>query len=280
MLEVVALLGLNSWEDWSYLATILAAIINTAFLGVLIFQVIQGRKALEEARRSTQIADAAVAEAWKARIDDQAPRVIATINKPDVHGVVSGNSFSLNSSAEYIMPMMKDDKLLLIAFGELINEGVGTARVRLNGNGACFLDEEENDPFFVGEIVSSDEERILRPGESVRFVWSDGHSLEDWVDAYNNSYPPNPRGACFLEVVVSDYLEDGIIDNLYLEMSGRPLRPIDGDTGGWQYSGEDQVNTVSYPGRRTYRREYGTKARPLPWDAPYRQWREENTGGK
>lgn len=267
-------IGLTNWEQWSYFAVLLTLFVNTGFFIALILQIRQGRITLKESRRSTEAAESSVREARRARIDEQAPRVIAILEKPSIHGISSAGSFTVSANPEYTMPAMKDDKLFLIAEGSLVNEGKGTARVRLNGNGAVFVDDE--DFTFVTEIQTSSEERILRPGEGVRFAWSDGHSLEDWVDAYQNPYPPNPRGACFMEVIVRDYIEDGVIDNLYLEMAGRPLKPVEGDAGRWVYNTEDEVASVSYPARRRYRLEADFAPLKLPWEDSYSQWKAEH----
>lgn len=265
---------LDSWEDWSDLGTIVGATANAAFLIALIFQIRQGRKTVEESGRSAHAAQRAAKEAMRGRIDEQAPRIIALLEKPVFHGLRDERGFVTDLNQEFVMPRMKDVRLLSIVKGRLVNEGKGSARVRLDGNGARFLTraEVEDDPFMF-EITSTGEERILRPGESIPFAWSDGHSLEDWVDAYNNPSPPNPRGASFLVVTIRDYLEDGVLDHIPLEMSGRPIVPVDGDEGRWMFGDDAAVVVTSYPVHRTYRKE-GWKGVTLPWEKIYKEWNE------
>lgn len=268
--------GLDGWEKWAFLAVIIGVIVNAAFLWALIVQIKQGRKALAASQRSSDAAQDAVEEARRARVDEQAPKVVAILDEALVHGLKTKDSFGVNSEPIYKMPKMRNDTLLLITTGKLINEGRSTARVRLDGNGACFLGEDDDDPFFVTEIIPAKDERILRPGDTVRFAWSDGHTIEDWTDAYNNPSPPNPKGACFMSVTVRDYQEDGVIDHIYLEMSGRPIKAVEGENGRWQHNVEGSIAATSYPIHRTYRQE-GWKGVTPPWTETYAEWEKQNT---
>lgn len=268
--------ALDSWEKWSFFAVILSAVVNAGFLGALVWQVIQGRKALKAANKSANAARAAVKEATRARVDAKTPMVIAILDKPDIHGLSKQGEFRIEADPEFVLPRMKDDKLLLIVEGKLVNEGKATARVRLHGNGATYIDQEDGeDPLFVAEIPPSKEERILMPGQELRFVWSDGHKLSEWADAFNNPSPPNPRGACFMEIIVTDYLADGVIDHIHLEMSGRPIQPVEDDNGHWKLSKQENIVAMAYPIHRTYRGE-GWKGLTPPWEKTYKKWADQH----
>lgn len=270
-------LGLKDWEQWSYAAVILTLFVNAGFFAALIFQIRQGRTTLKESQRSSEAAENAVREARRARIDEQSPRVYATLENPMVWGLRDENGVTVQADPEYILPAMSENRLLFSVNGEIYNEGKGVARVRLNGNGAMFLtDDEADDPMSVGELPASTDERVLKPGEKIRFIWSDGQSLANWIDAYKNPSPPNPHGACFMEIIVVDYRSDGIIDHIYLEMSGRPIVPVEGDEGRWKHDKADSIVAISYPTHRTYRLEGWHGLEPA-WAETYKEWELAHT---
>lgn len=265
-------IGLKDWEQWSYAAVILTLFVNAGFFAALIFQIRQGRTTLKESQRSSEAAENAVREARRARIDEQSPRVYVTLEKPLVWKLRDSNGFTVEADPEYVIPSMSESRLLFSVNGEIYNEGKGVARVRLNGNGAMFLtDNEADDPMPVGELPASTEERVLKPGEKIRFIWSDGQTLANWIDAYKNPSPPNPHGACFMEVIVTDYRADGIIDHIHLEMSGRPIAPVEGDDGRWRHEKADSIVAISYPSHRTYRLE-GWNGLESAWAETYKEW--------
>lgn len=265
-------LGLSGWEKWSYLATILGVLVNGAFLFFLIQQVRQGQSAQKAAERSADAANNSVKEALYARIDQQAPRVIALLDQPTIGGVQSENELAWRADQEAVLPRDKEKRLYVGVTGTLINEGKGTARAHLNGAAEWIL-HEDDEPLLIGPVAQSQDDHILRPGERVRFLWSEAHLLDDWADAYSNPSPANPRGACFMEVIVHDYFEEGIIDHIFLEMSGRPLVPIDGDSSHWKVPDKAEFVAVSYPIKRAHIREDNYKITP-PWLETYKDWNE------
>ena len=76
-----------------------------------------------------------------------------------------------------------------------------------------------------------------------------------------------------MEVIIRDYLENGVIDHIHLEMSGRPIIPVERDEGRWKYGKEDSIVVTSYPIHRTYRQE-GWKGLTPPWMETYKEWNE------
>jgi hypothetical protein len=265
--------AINGWEHLSYLFVVIGAIASTGFLVMLIWQIRQGQKGLKAANRSAKAANAAVKEASRARIDAKTPKVIAILDKPLLHVLDTPKSVGSNANQVFVMPRMKDDTQYLAVDGTLINEGSATAKVRLNGN-ARFHDSDDDDIIFETKITDNTE-YILPPGEKVKFTWIDGHTIQDWTDAYTNSDPPNPHGACFMEIIVSDFLEDGIIDHIFLEMAGRILAPVDGEDGRWKFNDESGLTAIAYPIHRTYRSE-GWKGLTPPWVKVYEKWHEKN----
>jgi hypothetical protein len=109
-------------------------------------------------------------------------------------------------------------------------------------------------------------EYLLQPGETALFEWGSGHPVKDWADAYNNPNGPDRKGRCFLTVTVFDFQENGIIDHIYIEVSGRPVEPIPGKGAARRIVEKPNrvIGTTVYPTRRTYRNEPNDN-RPPPW---------------
>lgn len=273
-----AFLGLKDWGDWGDLATIAAVFVNGAFLFFLIKQVQQGRSSAKAAERSADAAQNAVKEALYARIDQQAPRVIALLDAPVIGGVQSPGELSWKSDYEAVVPRDKDNRMYVGVTGTLINEGKGTARISLNGY-ADWISEEDDEPLLTGPLPKFSGEHILRPGEQIRFHWSDSHTIEEWTDSFLNASPPNPRGACFMEIIVHDYFKEGVVDHIFLEMSGRPLVPVDGDNGHWKVPDKPEFAAVSYPIERAHLRENNYKITP-PWSEVYDEWNKLQESSK
>lgn len=264
-----AFLGLNDWQDWGGLGSILAVAVNGAFLYFLIKQVRQGQESSKSAKRAADAAQRSVKESLYARIDQQAPRVIAILDTPTIGGVQSENELAWKADYEAVLPKDKDKRMYVGVTGTLINEGKGTARVHLNGYTDWIIDEDD-EPLLMGPLPAKQSQHILRPGEQVRFHWTDSHTIEEWADSFTNPSPPNPRGACFMEIIVHDYFEEGVIDHIFLEMSGRPLVPVDGDNSHWKVPDRPEFAAVSYPIKRAHLREDNHKVVPS-WLNPYKK---------
>jgi hypothetical protein len=159
--------------------------------------------------------------------------------------------------------------------GVLINEGAGTARVRLEGTakfvrGTSELAAHAGNEIYVPRQVNAPirREYLMRPNDFAMFEWECGHSLEDWADAYQNPDPPNPRGSCRLVVTAYDFIESGIVDLTPIEMTARPLQPVSGAQGQWRIFEtfeEASIGATVYPTIRTYRAE-GWETPAMPWD--------------
>jgi hypothetical protein len=224
---------------------------------------------LKQAETSSDIAANAVKEAAHQRIDAQAPRVVALLDKPVIGGLESSGDFEWGDSQEFILPKNKDDHLWVMAVGRLVNEGSSIARVRLHGGAAKFIDSEGPD-LVPGPIKPDNEERLLKPGEEIGFQWNASHTIADWADAFSNPSPPNLHGFCQMQIAVTDFQEDGIMDTIWLEMSGRPIEQVPEDNSHWRVT-EAEFVARAYPIHRTYRKE-GWASPTLPWAETFKEW--------
>lgn len=257
-------IGLDSWEKISFLATIITAFVNGAFLYYIFRQVQLGRKSLDEARRAADMAQGAVKEAMYARIDQQAPRLIADIERPTIGAVESAGEMAWRADQELVLPRDKDKNLYVGAIVTLTNEGKGSAKVTLNGM-ARWLDDDKDEPLLVHRIEPDMTQRIIKSNESKRFIWNESRTIADWTAAFKDPEKDYSKGACYLEVIVRDYYKQGVFDHIYLEMSGRPLVPIDGDDSHWHVPKKPEFNAVAYPIERAYGIDDNSKIVP-PWN--------------
>lgn len=301
VLEVVANLG----TFFAALATIVLVYLTSKTLKALHEQIKVGqdaaaaaRRSADAARESATAAEDAVREAAKTRIDDQAPRVVVLLEEPEWppfidptrSGMPGGGERTLLESmgqaqvagGPYFFDEQKSWFLWFRTRGVLMNEGRGTARVRLDGD-ARFIESPspllENAgivsvPPKVG--VASNREYLLRPGGVAVFEWAYGHTLGEWADARQNMNPPNPNGACFLTVTVFDWLSSGVIDHHYILLQARPIEPVRGRQGQWKVleSPDLEVGLTAFPPQRTYRawHEDGTYFEPAPWHRIFADW--------
>jgi hypothetical protein len=268
-------------------------------------QVEAAQCALAAAERSAEAAQHAVREAARQRADDAAPRVIVLMEEPEcppfvdrhrsrmpgadelrlLHPRSLGQSKVATDAQPFTFDRDRSHFMWFRGRGVLINEGQGTARVRLPGE-SRFLqgssplthDQELQPPPQLGP--AQDGQYLLRPGETALFEWGYGHTLGEWADAWENPMPPNPHGACFLNLAAADSFEHGVIDQMYVVVSARPIEPVPGALGQWRLI-EDVDRTIGmtiYPIQRTYREE-GRGLPPPPWQETYAAWNEQQQTG-
>lgn len=256
------------------------------------------------AQESATAAQDAVREAARTRADETSPRVMALLEAPHWPPLVDSSrsgmpyanalrlldprSIHASQQANEAQPFVFDrDRQTFMWFqmrGLLINEGHGTARVRLDGE-AQFVEgtspyaQDEDIPVPPQVGTERNREYLLRPGDKAIFEWGYGHTLGEWADAYDNANPPNPLGACFLTVTVLDSYANGVIDHIYVEMAARPIEPVPGTIGQWHLTDDrfDNTGVVIYPTQRTYRAE-GHDYPPAPWLETYAAWTDQHEG--
>ena len=265
----------NAADLGGYATTVLAII--TVFLLVIAFRQFRLlRKQADDAAKGVAAAEAAAVaameasyEAAKSRADASAPRVVVEVGKPlgaytDINrrAMPYANELRLLdqqsiSRSQQIQPGLEfifdRDRGLFLWFllrGTVRNEGVGSARVRLDGE-ANF------------NMRPQGAEVVMKPGDELMFQWGIGLTAGEWADRVTSGQ--SARG--FLSVTVMDYQEHGVIDHAYVEFGARPLQPTAQQQGLWAYSASDEhFGTTVYPLQRTYRWEWGKGGpKPPPW---------------
>ncbi|MEV6908321.1 hypothetical protein [Amycolatopsis sp. NPDC051071] len=308
-------------SDWQILADIGTFVAALANIGLVSFAVVQlmllrrqvhlasdqtkaARETVDVARESAEVARNAVLEAGRIRVDEQAPRVIALMEEPAwpplvdqtrsgmpgggelplLHHRSLAASWDATSAKPFVFDGQRGWFMWFKMRGVLVNEGHGTARVRLDGD-AQFIEgrssllpnQTRNTPVPPAVGTVDRNEYLLRPGESAIFEWGYGHTLSEWADAFENPNPPNPNGSCKLGVTVFDYFDHGVIDHIFIEMAARPIKPVPGAHGQWTVPherSEAELGMTVYPLHRTYRSE-GWKGVEPPWTPIYKDWYDQ-----
>lgn len=265
----------NAADLGAYATTVLALI--TVFLFVIAFRQLRLlRKQADDAARGVAAAEAAALaakeatyEAAKSRADAIAPRIVVEVGKafgaytdksrramPQADELRLLDQQSINSSQK-IQPgqdfIFDRDRGLFLWFllrGTVRNEGVSTARVRLDGE-ANF------------DMQPQGAEVVMKPGDELTFQWGIGHTAGEWADRVTSGQ----AGRGFLTLTVMDYQAHGVIDHAYVEVGALPLQPTAQQQGLWAYSASDEhFRTTVHPVQRTYRWEWGKEGpRPPPW---------------
>lgn len=275
-------------ETWASLAvaagTLILAIVAWFQVRVSREQLTHAAESLEATRRASEATERAALETARARTDGVAFRVVGLLATPQwpplLHPTLNKmpgggeptlfDSFNIGSSSvaepgRVLNAHQLGQQLLWFkTFGLLHNEGAGTALIRLPSTCRVAMeetpfgdvDETITDPRFTGQFLPR---MILPPGGSIAFEWWSGRPVSDWIHAYENTSPPNPRGAMFLELGASDTFDEGVVDNLFLVVSGRPIEPVPNDVGRWVVPKQSPMVSSFYP---TIRRRRGLD----PWE--------------
>lgn len=271
-------------QQWSYVAPIVSAITAVVFVAFGVYQLAKLRKqvilsasAVTAAEDAADAAKAAALETARTRIDEQAPRVTALSELPQWPPRVSrswermpyANQTRLldllqsqeAGGEEFIFPETERMFMLFVTRGVLINEGRGTARVRLDGEGR-FIEGES--PLIPGRKIPCppdvgayrgpeylSREHLLRPGEVALFEWAYGHPLKEWAEKHDQGKPPE----CSCTIVVFDSTEYGVLDHIKIELGARPLKPVQARHGHWRLTAESNAYVTVWPTQRDYRSE-------------------------
>lgn len=251
----------EGWEEWSYFAVIIGVIINAGFLFALILQIRQGRKAVVSAEESANAAILSVKETSRTRIDNIAPRVVAVLDKESLGAItMDGNKpvWAVENN-EYVLLRDGELKVYFTIKGSLKNEGKSTAYIGLNGYVELAEEQDDDINWIPGPIDAHFIEVPLGPGERIYFKWSDSHTVNEWASAHEE---PSPKGSLRLIITARDAYEEGVVDYIYLEMSGQPLKPKADNSASWELVGG--IGISYYPTHRVYKKEV-----PVAFDSPW-----------
>lgn len=235
------------------------------------------QKQIKLAQETANAAVAAVRETTRSRADQQAPRVIVAVLPPEWPpyvdsaraGMPYANELRLTDSAslerarqdmtDFYMDEHGDWFMWFTGFGYVINEGVTTARVRLNGE-VVFVQHDlgastrtfASYPLSEAEKVNNPErdEYLVPPKTAAMFRWATGCPVREWAEKHD---APHAAGGWF-SVDVWSYGEAGVLDNFKTEFAARPLVPGRGGSNHWMLVDDtkNRLGIVTYPMKRRW----------------------------
>lgn len=244
-------------------------------LGTLTLAAVAFRQ-IRVSRGQAKTAEAAVAEARRARIDDRSPAVTFLPEPPSRGPLLDTQRSQVPPAAEWsrirsafdegYQPPNEEfvfdaERNCLLWFREramLINEGTTTARVRIDGPGRFIEGKSavltDRDTVRIPPMVGSPlrREYLLGPGEVALLEWGGGHTLGEWADAHEHPDPPNPNGVFFLAVTVFGHHSGGMVDHIFIEAGARPIEPVAGRHEHWRLSKESRLGVTVHPVHRSY----------------------------
>jgi hypothetical protein len=232
-----------------YRTPIEAAAVATALaLVVIAYQSWQTRAAaaaaergLIAADRSIEFTQALAAEAEKARLELRAPKLKLLCSAPEwppfAEGLWSGGPRGQYEEGKvFRMPGASDEPFVLRAEAKLRNEGDRTVRVHINN---ALVSTPGTDGGYPATrwapIRPQGYERTLAPNAELRLMVEELRPVSYWVEnglARDKGVPGPHSINC--EIIAQDDFDNGVADNLFLELGGFPLERVRGETDSWQ----------------------------------------------
>lgn len=238
--------------------------------------VVAGQRSAQAAEQSAEAAIAAVRASSRARIDQEAPRVVALFESPQWPPLVDatrsvvqggqpshldalGQSYVVEANNEFIFPAESGYAMWFRMRGILVNEGKATANVHLDRL-ARFI--EGASPLLGGAHVAvppqvgcpGEHQYALRSGETALFEWGAGKPLKDWACARMQYSADNPSGICWLDITVTSF-DASVVDKIYVSLRAAPIERVPNRDGHWKLLDHSSDVHVSSASRRAYRIE-------------------------
>jgi hypothetical protein len=182
----------------------------------------------------------AVREAYRARVDDLAPRVTLVVrapSRPPLGASPLGDPQPWPAGAQFTMDRDADTRILVRTRGTLVNEGTSTAVVEVDD--AVTFPSASLSAFGVpgtksGTIIRLQGPRwALRPGDAVEFWHNTDRPLREWVDGWHRR-DSDDRVRSPFEIRVMDQYENGVEDHHRIEVEAYPVAPVPGNEAAWR----------------------------------------------
>lgn len=279
---------------------------------VALAEISTGREALElsqqaiaESARAGKAAQDAVTESVRARLDVQAPRVLAlfleveqypylyrSMGRPRIRTARElfaniGNSPRIADGDK--LHMDADEGLLwFVAYGMVINEGFVAATVSIQDS-VEFVENDgrfnrwtdhpiEMPPQLTGDPEAN--EHLLLPAQAAMFRWAEGRMVSEWIAAAEHPQPPGPSGRMYNGFLIQDARGTaGVLEMLWGVVRGAPLTPSPGMRAAWEllHMRDDNTPRMVIEGLRS-QRWYPALGDPAP-EPPYQSERSNQQNG-
>lgn len=241
-------------------ATVLAAVATTSSAVVIAWQAWETRrtaaateKTLTVGQESLSTSKALAVEALRTRLDarGQAVRIhIAEPEWPPPQPSDFGDPQPLPYGTTFRMSRDREVPLMLRATVEIVNEGDRDATLNLH---PPLRPVGESGPF-----PPYGYERVLPRGGHLEATLEEARPIVQWVQNWEDAQAGKlPSAIIVAEVICSDGFDEGIVDRWRIELTGQPIRPMEGDDSGWALnhqldSAPRPVSAVVLPQERLY----------------------------
>lgn len=241
-------------------ATVLAAAATSVSAFVIAWQAWETRrtaaateKTLGVSQDSLSTSRALAVEALRTRLDarGQAVRIhVAQPEWPPLQPSDFGEPQPLPHGTTYRTSRDRDVQLMLRASLTIVNEGDRDATLNLH---PPLRPVGESGPF-----PPYGYERVVPSGGRLEASLEEARPISQWVQNWDDAEAGKPPSAIIVaEVICSDGFDEGIVDRWRIELTGRPIRPIDGDDSGWALnhqldSAPRPISAIVHPQERLY----------------------------
>jgi hypothetical protein len=217
-------------------ATVLAAVATTASALVIAWQAWETRrtaaateKTLAVGQESLSTSKDLAVEALRTRLDarGQALRVHVTQTSwPPLQPSDFGDPQPLPYGHTYRMSRDRDEQLMLRASFEIVNEGDRDATLSLHPPLRPLGESGPYPPYGY--------DRVVPGGGRLEARLEEARPISQWVQNWDDAEAGKPPSVIIVaEIICSDGFDEGVIDRWRIELTGRPIRPIEGDDSGW-----------------------------------------------
>ena len=218
-------------------ATVMAAAATTVSAVVIAWQAWETRrtagaaeKTLTVGQESLSTSKALAVEAVRTRLDARGQAVRIHIDQPEwppLEPSSFGEPQPLPRGHNYKLSGDRDHQLMLRAHFEIVNEGERDATLNLNPplrpDGAS------------GPHPQFGYQRVVPRGGRLKASFEEARPISQWVQNWVDVTARKPSSVVLIaEITCSDGYDEGVIDRWRIEMTGLPIRPIQGDDSGWE----------------------------------------------
>ncbi|WP_396289290.1 hypothetical protein [Curtobacterium sp. KT1] len=234
----------SSWTDPAVVVQIGASLVAIGAVIVVIVQAVYTRKALQEAGRSRETAEAALEvaraehrngtflaiEAVRARISVNAPSAELHVDEVEdrlYSPSVSGSGFPEAWTDGYVFHVKEANMRLTVrAKVSLLNTGSKATRFVLYGalRTGVHRPDDAGVPLLLG-TEPGPEDVLLEPGERHVGYFEVTRSLQEWIEVYDARADGDPGPEAALEAYVDDGLDTGASYTFAVVIGGPALIP-------------------------------------------------------
>lgn len=217
------------WQAWETRRTAQAA---EDALGVAREDLSSAQKSLALANRTLETTQAQHLDAVRARLDARAANLRVEVDPlpswpPLAPSQMGGEPQPWPHGHEFRTGRDLGEPIVLRTVVKVRNAGTQPASVTIHPPLRLAEQQYPTSP-YASEVV-------IEGGGTVAAVLEESRPLEAWMTNWDDRQQGrNPSNVVTAQIVYSDPWDNGVIDRWTLELTGVPVRPVDGDDAAWR----------------------------------------------